>query len=419
MTLKAVIMLLTLFAFSLCTVLFVIRLASAARFRQRIAIPRDFAEGSATGLVYKLWIFSYGMLFVQCTSFILFPLSEEITLNLRLIIYTVNLIIFFILRSNTLPLLGVWFGKTGIWVNHGETGLIKFENILHCEILGKKTPDASNPKAMCSVVFYTDGRYRSFRRRKFVFRIAASDIAPYFDRLSIKTSSSPEYEPFFIPVKNRIIGALSYLSGSVFIIGLVCFILSLCILSPYRYNEYPEASATEIVSFAPITEVVADQENNLLFVRYAGIEAVNVYSETDGAFKWSVSRATFPAAASAGISVSNSILRYTVNGEARYFDCVSGAELSADSIGDIEFPKSSGNSVFFDELTIKKQLSDGSWSIIVARSQLYSLFIPSVSWDIMLSGLIALYICRSLALFFASLEEKKRVTEQETLSSLS
>ena len=273
MTLETVIMLLAFSIFALCSALFITRATAASSFRNKIAAPRGFTEGAAIGTSYPLWILSYGMLFVQCAAFMAFPTTNEISLNRRVLIFIINLIVFFILRSKNLPLLAVWFGKTGIWISHGVNGLIKFDSITFCEITEHKKLHSEDPNAMCTLTFYTKGRKKHQHTEKYVCKVAANELIPYLSRLPMtpKKKSTGGLKARIHSINHL----LSTIALTITLFGTVCFLFSTALLSPYTYTENEKAENTEYVTYAPISDALG--EGGMTVVRYEAIEAINVF----------------------------------------------------------------------------------------------------------------------------------------------
>ena len=396
MTLETVIMLLAFSIFALCSALFITRATAASSFRNKIAAPRGFTEGAAIGIAYPLWILSYGMLFVQCAAFMAFPTTDEISLNPRIIAFTVNLVIFFLLRSANMPLLAVWFGKTGIWLSHGVNGLIKFDTITACEVIEHKKRSA-DPNTICTVIFYTDCKRTFFHSGKIVCKVAACELEPYLPKLPIVKNArhTVEHSAFSGAVK-----LLSTFSIALTLFGAVCFTLSTAWLSPYSYRESEKAEDFEFKTYAPITDAL--DESGLTVVRHKAVEIVNVYSE-DGVLIWSLSRKKdFFSNKNDGISAADGVLRYTVNGNDRYFRITDGAELTAEETADIDFPTPDALRAMdfeFHPLYIRKQLSDRSYKYTVDRPSAYALFIPNVAWGILLFGATSLYLLNLITAF--------------------
>lgn len=390
MTLETVIMLSAFSIFALCSALFITRATAASSFRNKIAAPRGFTEGAAIGAAYPLWILSYGMLFVQCAAFMAFPSSGEIALNRRILLFIITLVIFFLLRSVNMPLLAIWFGKTGIWISHGFNGLIKFESIIACEIT-KQHKNTDDPNAMCTVVLYTEKRRSPFHNGKYVCKVTYGELQPYLTKLPVVKDArkvAAEHAP--TPTAMRLFFHLGILLT---LFGIVCFIFSTSLLSPYSYTESSEAEDNEFKTYAPITDAL--EENGMTVVRHEGVEVVNVYSD-DGVFVWSISRKRdfFPNS-NDGISAADGVLRYTVNGTDRFFRITDGMELSADDVAEIDFPTADAlrpMNFEFHPLYIRKQLSDRSYKYTVDRPAIYALFIPNVAWGLFLFGAASLYL---------------------------
>ena len=410
MTLETVIMLLAFSIFALCSALFITRATAASSFRNKIAAPRGFTEGAAIGPAYPLWILSYGMLFVQCAAFMAFPATDEIAINQRIIAFIINLVIFFLLRSANMPLLAVWFGKTGIWISHGVNGLIKFDTITACEII-RHRKKASDPNAMCTVIFYTSVKRSVFHSGKFVCKVALCELEPYLSQLPVSNDASKTVDRSGFTTVTRIISGLGV---ALTLFGIVCFTFSTALLSPYTYTENEKAQDLEFKTYAPITEALA--ENGLTVVRHKDVEVINVYSN-EGVFLWSVSRQKdfFPNKKD-GISAAEGVLRYTVNGVDRYFRITDGAELTAEETQEISFPAPDALRTMdfeFHPLYIRKQLSDRSYKYTVDRPALYVLFIPSVAWGIFLFGAASLYLVRLVSDFVAKNSEAETDTENK------
>lgn len=396
MTPETVIMLLAFSLFALCSALFITRATAASSFRNKIAAPRGFTEGAAIGPAYPLWILSYGMLFVQCAAFMAFPTSDELSLNHRIIAFTVNLAIFFLLRSANMPLLAVWFGRTGIWISHGVNGLIKFDSIVACEILGRKKR-AVDPNAMCTVVFYTNVKRSIFHSGKLVCKVSACELEPYLSKLPVVDDARSAVEHSLFAATTRLLSAVSI---AITLFGAVCFAFSTSVFSPYAYRESEGAEELEFKTYAPITDAL--DESGLTVVRHKGVEVINVYSE-DGVLIWSLSRKKdfFPNK-NDGISAAEGVLRYTVNGSNRFFRVTDGVELTAEEAARIDFPSTDALRAMdfeFHPLYIRKQLSDRSYKYTVDRPALYTLFIPSVAWGILLFGAATLYLMNLITAF--------------------
>ncbi len=407
MTLETVIMLLAFSIFALCSALFITRATAASSFRNKIAAPRGFTEGAAIGLAYPLWILSYGMLFVQCAAFMAFPTSDEIAINQRIIAFIINLVIFFLLRSANMPLLAVWFGKTGIWISHGVNGLIKFDSITACEII-RHRKRVNDPNVMYTVIFYTSIKRTVFHSGKFACKVAACDLEPYLSQLPISKGVSKNVDRSTFSTANRIISGISM---ALTLFGIVCFTFSTAILSPYTYTENEKAQDLEFKTYAPITEAL--DESGLTVVRHKDVEVINVYSN-EGVFLWSLSRHKdfFPNKKD-GISAAEGVLRYTVNGVDRYFRVADGAELTAAETQEISFPAPTALRAMdfeFHPLYIRKQLSDRSYKYTVDRPALYVLFIPSVAWGIFLFGASSLYLVRLVSDFVEKSNASKSAT---------
>ena len=169
--------------------------------------------------------------------------------------------------------------------------------------------------------------------------------------------------------------------------------------SPYTYTENEIATNNEILTFTPITEVL--ESDDLIILRHNAIEAINVYSEQSGEFLWSISRkkSAFPKSDD-GITAAQGVLRYTVNGSDRYFSVSNGTELPFEAVSGITFPSPDQlRDIDFDfnPLYVRKQLSDGSYRYIVNRPGSYILFLPAVSWGILICSLLMLYLLRATA----------------------
>lgn len=398
MTLEQVVAMLAFIAFAICSVTFISRISSSRSFRNQIATPRNFAEGCVTGIAYPLWILVYGMIFIQSTAFLAFPTSDELSLNRRVIILILSLTLFFLLRACTLPLLGVWLGKTGIWVSHGTNGLIKFENLTYCEIVGVTTLNATAPTSVCTLIFRAKGRHLFFHTRKYACKVAFGDLIPYLDRLPIDDSGNYAFE---LPGRRfeTVTATISYALSAIIALGSIGFLVSTALLSPYTYTEHSSAIQEEIHTFTPITDAYG--ADGLIVVRYKHVESINVYSEEDGQYKWSLSRKrSFFTKDGDGISIRDGVLKYTVGGVDRFFSLIDGAELSFEQVQHIEFPAADAlrdMNFEFHPLYIRKQLSDSSYRYIVSRPTEYTLFIPSVAWGILLGSLLALYLTRLIA----------------------
>jgi len=405
MTLETVIMLLAFSIFALCSALFITRATAASSFRSKIAAPRGFTEGAAIGAAYPLWILSYGLLFIQCAAFMAFPSSDELSLNQRIIAFIINLVIFFLLRSKNMPLLAIWFGKTGIWISHGVNGLIKFENILACEIIEPKHRSGTQ-SIMRTVVIYAESKKNPFHSEKFVCRIAENELKPYLSKLPVVKDARR------VTAEHSAFSALSRLllriSAALTLFGAICFLFSTSLLSPYTYTESEEAGNIEYKTYAPITDAL--EESGMTLVRYEGIEVINIYSDS-GEFAWSISRARdfFPNT-NDGISAAEGIVKYTVGGGERFFRITDGKELTYDQVSQIEFPPADelrAMNFEFHPLYIRKQLSDRSYKYTVNRPALCTLIIPSVAWGIFLFGAASLYFIRVVAIRFTEPRAKR------------
>lgn len=404
MTQTTIITILTFAVLILCSLLFLIRSLSASSFRRNIAIPRGFTEAACGTIAYPLWLTSYALLFLQCVSLAAFPSNNEKLLTARLIAYTVTAILFFILREINLPLLAIWFGKNGIWTARGKNGLIKFDNIIFCEISTSKKAKIDDLTALYTLSFFAKDKKIFFSPRKYVCKLSGSDIEKY--RTKLPTSDHASH-PKHSSKRSRITRSLSYVSLLLIITGTVCFGASTQLTSPYRYNEYETASEIEISSFAPITEAIS--ENGTMIIRYENIEAINVYSETDGSFLWSVSRKYSRKASGDGICAAEGILKYTVGGESRYFVCETGEELTAEDVENVAFPNTDDTYAInfdFTPLYVRRQLSDGSYNTLISNPTAYILFIPSVAWTILVLGIVTLFIWRYLANATVNISEK-------------
>lgn len=409
MTLETVIMLLAFSIFALCSALFITRATAASSFRNKIAAPRGFTEGAAIGPAYPLWILSYGMLFVQCAAFMAFPTTDEITLNRRIIVFTLNLVIFFLLRSANMPLLAVWFGKTGIWISHGVNGLIKFDTIIACEIF-RHRKRTNAPNTMCTVVFYTGSKRTLFHSGKFACKVATCELEPYLDQLPVTNDAHKSLERSRFATASKIISGLGV---ALILFSAVCFAFSTSLLSPYAYVESETAEDFEFRTYAPITDAL--DESGLTVVRHKATEVINVYSD-DGVLIWSLSRKKdfFPNKKD-GISAADGVVRYTVNGVDRFFRITDGAELTAEEVAEIDFPSPDALRAMdfeFHPLYIRKQLSDRSYKYTVDRPSVYLLFIPSVAWGIFLFGVASLYLLQLISAF-ALKENIQSVSREE------
>lgn len=391
MTLEAFIALFTFIIFAICTSLILARSISADRFRYKIAVPHSFAEAYTNNSAYRIWLSVYGALFLQCAGFIAFPSDDEITINYRLIAYIFTAGAFFVLRTITLPLLTLWFGKTGIWASHGAKGLIRFEDIYVCTVKKQEHPYDT----VYYVSFFAHGRRSFFQDKKYVCYLPEQEFLKYRSVLPItdqplkRDNSSPSQTATCL---------LSYVSSVCIALGLICLLFSTEIFSPYKYAEYPEASSTEISSFAPITEAIS--ESGTMIIRYGAIEAINVYSETDGTFLWSLSRTHSILGANDGICAKDGIIKYTVNGATRYFSCSTGNEMTAEQVSDIEFPdidQTYAVNFDFTSLYVRRQQSDGSYVKLVSNPTSYILFVPSFAWILFLFGVVTLYLWRMLS----------------------
>ncbi|MBR2460019.1 MAG: hypothetical protein IKB34_02145 [Clostridia bacterium] len=397
MTLETVVMLIAFIVFGICTLLFINRASAASKFRSKIAMPRNFVEGTATGIAYPLWGISYGLIFLQCAAFMAFPPAGELALNDRLIIYILSVFVFFVLRACNLPLLAIWFGKTGVWISHGTNGLIKFEDMLSCTVIRRRNRRSVNSNVVCTLVFYARNRFLFFYRRRFVCKLSAFELEPYLKYLPTAERRLSGRDK--LHARDAFISFFSCICAVFAMFGSACFLFSSAVLSPYTYTESESALSEEIATFAPITEAL--ESDNCIILRHEAIEAINVYSESDGQLLWSVSRYkhAFPRSGD-GISATDGILRYTVNGSDRYFDVKSGKELSAEEVSDKQFPAPNelrDINFEFHPLYVRKQLSDGSYRYIVNHPMAYVLFVPSVAWGILLAASIALYLLRAIA----------------------
>ncbi len=392
MTLETVVTLLFFSLFALCTVTLLARTVSAYRFRRTVALPRGFTEGVATGLAYPVWLIVYAAVFLQCAAYIAFPSSRELDMNARLIAYVCSVLLFFIVRYYNLPLLSVWFGKTGIWVSYGAGGIVRFEDMTSLTVSCPKSDDGD---AVCTVTFCAPDKKLFFHPRRYTCKLSRAELSRYRSLLPETTEDSkkkPRRD------SSSLTTALSYVSLLLVALGACSFLFSAELFSPYRYDEYTAASAEEITSFAPITEAIS--ESGTMIIRYEAIEAINVYSEADGSFLWSLSRArAVYSNASDGLCAKDGVVKYTVSGVTRYFNCLTGEELTADATSNIEFPDIDGTyAVNFDftPLYVRRQLSDGSYVKLISHPLSYAFFIPSVGWAVFALGVITLYVWRML-----------------------
>lgn len=414
MTLETTVTLLFFSLFALCTAALLARTLSAHRFRRTVALPRGFTEGIAAGAAYPIWLIVYAAVFLQCAAYIAFPSSRELDINFRLIAYLGTVILFFAVRCFNLPLLSVWFGNTGIWVCRGASGLISYDAIDTVSI-SCPGPKTDGTDAICTVVFYASDRKLFFHPRRYACKLSAYELSKYRSLLP-----EPQADAKKKPSRGgfRLAGALSYVSLLLTVLGAFSLLFSTELFSPYRYDEYAAASSEEIVTSAPVTEVIS--EGGTVIVRYKAIEAINVYSEADGIFLWSVSRdRAVYTGASDGLWAKDGSVKYTVAGSTRYFDCLTGQEQTADDISGIEFPDIGGTyaeSLDFTPLSVSRRLSDGSDAQLISRPLSYLFFVPAAAWALFALGLVTLYIWRMLdgsprAPF---LPEKRRASDART-----
>ena len=390
MTLETVITLAAFLIFAVCLALYIIRATAASNFRHKIAIPRGFTEGAAHGPAYPLWVLSFGLLFVQVAAFAAFPTVDEISLNKRITVFIINLVVFFILRSKTTPLLAIWFGKTGIWVTHGLNGLIKFENVVKCEILNEKKLNPDDPNAICVLALYTKGRKNRFRTEKYVCCISARELEPYI----VKLPEEPPKDKYAAVATALKLSTVVLTSLALF--SSVCFLFATGLLSPYSYTEDTAVRKDDISTIAPITD--AWEDNGTIAVHHGSTEIVKVYSQTDGTLLWTVSRSkTFFPKAGDGINTSGGVLKYTVNGNPRYFNLTDGAELSEEDVDEIKFEGKDPNAVLgfqYDDLYVRQYLTGQTYRYITDNPSYYILFVPNVSWGMLLVSTVLLYLLR-------------------------
>ena len=406
MTLETVVTLAAFSIFAICLALYIIRATAASNFRHKIAIPHGFTEGAAHGPAYPLWVLSFGLLFVQVAAFAAFPTSDELSLNKRITVFIINLIIFFILRSKTSPLLAIWFGKTGIWVSHGINGLIKFENVIRCEILNEKKLNPDDPNALCVLALYTKGRKNRFRTEKYVCCISARELEPYIVKLP---DEAPKDKHPILALALKITTAVL---TAVTVFSSICFIFATGVLSPYSYTEDEAVRDTDLSTIAHVSDVWED--DGTIAVHHESTEIVKVYSQSEGTLLWTVSRSKtlFPKA-SDGINTAEGVLRYTVNGNSRYFKLSDGTELSAEDVANIKFAPKDLNDVTsfqYTSLYVRQTLSGQTYRYITNNPSHYILFVPSVSWGMLLASVVLLYI---LKLTYTLPTPKLKKTKQE------
>ena len=389
--------------FSVSTLLFATRLAAATSFR-RIARPRGFIEGRTPKATEAIWVLSYGLLVVQAVSLWAFPsVGSEWVTDVRLLTLFFCFFVFLYAHTVQLPLLCLWFSKTGVWMARGAGGLIPYTDIRGASVTNHRKLPLGEEAAFAKLVFVAEGRKCLFRARRFLCFLPVSDLRALSDRLP--TEGKEAHAALHTPLLLRVTRTLSRCSALLILLGTLCLLFSSALFSPYRAEREPAVNQTELQTIAPISEVVA--ADGKLFVRYASIEALNVYTE-DGRFLWSLSLAR-PAAHGVseqdGISVSGGVLRYCSAGVCRYFATADGTELNGADCAELPFAaptdahfiNSDTRVIYrFDDLNVWRQAANGDFIVVLSRPPLLQLFSPTAAWTLCLIGLLTLFVWRQL-----------------------
>ncbi len=268
-------------AFLICTAVLIYQAAYSIYFRTYIAQPHGFYEGIMTGVSYLLFLISYGLLAIQFILFIAFRPTSEIALCVRVILFALTVVAFFIFRALNPSLLAIWFGKSVFWDSRGENGKNLLSDIYGAKVHKKKSSHVINNQQLYKISFYIKDKYFLRLPKKYTCKLTAKQITALTEVVDFKAQ-----EKRALPLKNLIRAIL--LPTFAFLIIVSCFfhIASLGVFNSTKYSNGEMPYGHEVNALTPVTDVFAS--DGKIFVCFADIGAVNIYS-SDGNFLYSIS----------------------------------------------------------------------------------------------------------------------------------
>ena len=386
--------------FAMCTAVMVFTAVSSVQFRKKIAVPHGFAEGILTGAAFPALLATYGFLFVEFISFIVFKTHNETFLTVRLTVYALTVLAFTVLKTFTPPLLALWFGKTAFWDNRGEHGKNLFSDIYCAKVHKQKNVSVINSQQLYKITFYVKGKTAFLFPKRYSCKMTAKQISALTDHVDFKSrDQKPE-------ITRRSLVYAICLPILIFGIVLTTFMMAVStgVLNEEKYQSSKAPLSDEISTVTEITDVRTDGEK--LYVFYENITSVNVY-DADGKFIYAISLTPSVFEHSEIGIASNGMLLYHRGNEIIYYD--NGAVHDTVAYGDQyrgnfeKKPLKIGDSVYtFDEHDVFRTDADGKKVTVIDRPDYLVLFAPEVIWPIALILVVALFILR----YFTVTKEK-------------
>lgn len=271
--------------FSVCTFMLIYQLIYSLYFRKNIANTHNFSEGIMTGIAYPLLWVVYGFIAVQFFSFILIYTESEIFLAIRLMLFALSIIAFYVLKSVTPTLLAYWFGKTSFWESKGTNGKIPFSDIYCVKVHKKKTSRFINNQQLYKITFYVKNKTFLLIPKKYVCRMTAKQISVLTPFVNFKECKKPR------PSKKAVLYSV-FAPVLLFSVILCCFTnaISIGLLNSEKYtsssDKLSKASTEPIKTVSKITSVATS--GNYVYVFYGEPAIINAY-DTDGNFLFAYS----------------------------------------------------------------------------------------------------------------------------------
>ena len=245
-------------------------LIKAKRFRTKCINELGFSEGIMTGISFQLLIIIFTLICIQVLSFILINTSSEFTLYIRLLIFSSSILLYFIIKSQTPPLLAYWFEREAFWENNNENGKISFNDVYALKISKSIKLPIKNNLQLCPISFYVKNKFSFFRPKKYSCKLTAEELTVL---TSIIKAHKHTYKPVH-PYKKS--------SSLFFFIPIIAFLAILSLTFPIAssglFNENTYLCDTEVDSlqhtFTEISKIEID-ENIKVYYDHIGLK--NIY----------------------------------------------------------------------------------------------------------------------------------------------
>lgn len=386
--------------FTMCTAIMIFTAVNSVIFRKKIAIPHAFSEGILTGPIFPCLLISYGFIFVEFISFIVFKTHSETMLTIRLIIYALTVLAFAVFKALTPPLLALWFGKTAFWDNRGDNGKNMFSDIYCARVHKQKSATVINNQQLYRITFYVKGKTAFIFPRKYTCKMTAKQISALTAHVDFK---SKDQHPDI--TKKSMIYAIC-LPILVFGIVLTTFMMAVStgVLNEQKYQSSKTPLTDEISTVTKISDICTDGER--LYVFYEKITAVNVY-DPDGNFLYAVSLTPSVFEHSEiGIGSDGKLLHHRGDEITKYSngaidETVPYGEQYSHKFG--QRPVKIGESTFtFSDRDVYRTDADGNRTTVIKSPSHLVFFAPEVIWPIALILIVTLFILR----YFTVTKEK-------------